>query len=136
MIEKEPMSREADEAVESEPKQQSPDTSHQKEEPKAATLPIEQVTPKPAREIAEVSVSFENLHELVGKNILFRDPHTQPNRTDDPYHKAATIEQHEGKFVIVIDRGRYYPYYTDDRQNIFTLDSQEDIDRYEVEIER
>lgn len=135
MIEKEPQFSEADEVIENEPKQPSPDTSTQREVPTAASLPAEREAPKPIERTVEVSVSFENLHELIGKNISFRDPRTQPNKTDDPYRKVATIEQHEGKFVIVVDRGRYHPYYTGDRQNIFALDSQDDIERYEIKLE-
>lgn len=135
MTEKEPGFKEITEAAEGVPKQQSPDTSRQREIPKVAPLSTEREAPKLVEQTAEVSVSFEKLHELVGKNISFRDPHTQPNRTDDPYRKAAMLEQHDGRFVIVIDRGRYYPYYTGNRQNIFALNSQVDIDRYEVKLE-
>ena len=136
-MEKEPQFREAKEADEKEPKQPTaPDTSLPTPETKAIPPSLAEEVNEPAPETDEVSVAFESLPQLVGKNILFRDPHTQPNRTDDPYHKVATIEQQDGKFVIVVDRGsRYYPYYTGNRQNIFALDSQADIDRYEVKLE-
>lgn len=134
-MEKEPQFREAKEAAEKEPEQPTaPDTSPTKPETNVSPPAAEEVR-EPGPETDEVSVSFEALPQLVGKNILFRDPHTQPNQTDDPYHKVGTIEQRDGKFVIVVDRNRYYPYYTGDRQNIFALNSQEDIDRYEVRIE-
>lgn len=135
MTEKEPQFREISESIEDEPKQPSPDTSRQREEPRVAALAAEREAPKPVEHTTEVSVSFENLQALVGKNISFRDPHTQPNRTDDPYRKSARIEQHNDKFVLVVDRGRYYPYYTGDRQNIFALSSQDDINYYEIKIE-
>jgi len=136
MIEKEPHFREMDESIENEPEQPSPDTFRQRRVSNTASLPAEQEVPKPVEQTSEALVSFEKLHELVGKNISFRDPHTQPNRTDDPYRKAATIKQNDDNFVIAVDRGRYYPYYTSDRQNIFALDSQEDINRYEVKLEK
>jgi len=136
MIEKEPKFREVDEAIENGLEQKPSDTSQKREVSAVAPMPIKGEVPKTVEQIVGVSVSFKNLHKLVGKNILFRDPHTQPNRTDDPSCKEAIIEQHDGKFVIVVNRGKYYPYYTGSRQNIFALDSQENIDRYEVKLER
>ena len=136
-MEKEPKPRDATEADEKEAKQPTaPDTSPKNPETKVVPPSLVKKVDEPVPERDEVSVAFVSLPQLVGKNISFRDPRTQPNQLDDPYRKTATIEQHDGKFVIVVERGRYYPYYTGNRQNIFALDSQEDVDRYEVKLEK
>jgi hypothetical protein len=135
-MEKESRLGKSQEAKDREPKQSAaPDTSLTKPGQRLHPPSLAEEVHEPAPETDEVSVAFESLSRLVGRNILFRDPHTQPNQTDDPYHKAARIQQHDGKFVIVVNRSRYYPYYTGDRQNIFILDSQADIDRYEIKLE-
>jgi len=135
-IENEPRLERAKEADEKEPQQTAPGTSPRK--PETEVLPplsTEQVQePKP--ETVEVPVAFENLSQLVGKNILFRDPDVT-GAVDDPPFKHGTIQRQGDQFVIEVERAKYYPYYTGwDRSNIFALYSQADIDRLRVELER
>jgi hypothetical protein len=56
------------------------------------------------------------------------------HQTDDPYHKTGIVEKRGNGYVVVIDRASYYPYYTGNRRNAFEINSQNDLDRLEVEI--
>jgi hypothetical protein len=135
-IENEPRLEQAKEADEREPQQTAPDTSPIDKETQEEPPPPVGSKPEPETEPTEVPVAFESLSQLVGKNILFRDPEVT-GASDDPPYKHGTISKKGDQFVIEVERARYYPYYTGwDRSNIFALYSQADIDRLRVELEK
>lgn len=79
-------------------------------------------------------IQFELMDSLVGREVKIRDPVAQvEGPTDDPLFKIGVIERNrKGNFNVVILRGRYYPYYTGDRQATFLISSQRDIDRMKI----
>jgi hypothetical protein len=90
----------------------------------------------PIAEINTASVTFEVLPQLVGKRVMFRDSEVT-RALDDPLYKQGIIEKIGDEFVIKVDRGKYYPYYTGlNRRSSFTLYTQHDIDRLEVVLDQ